>query len=98
MTEIDWVAESVSSSGVILLEFLGVDLLLTTKPILVEVAYRPSKDNSFYNKLENILTNSPIFIQQETYILGDLNTNVLAKKNSLKIVLNHSYTCLICVS
>ena len=45
------------------LEFLGVDLLLTkTKSILAGVAHRPPKDNSFYNKLENMLTNSPIFI------------------------------------
>ena len=33
--------------------------------------------------------NSPIFVQQESYILGYFNTDILAKKNSLKLSLGN---------
>ena len=64
-------------------EFLAIDILLPkTKPILLGVAYRPPKDNNFYNNLEDTFTNSASFIQQEAYILGDFNTDFLVKKNN----------------
>ena len=43
----------------------------------------------FYSKLEEVFINSPSFIQQEVYILGDLNTDILAKNNILKSALEN---------
>jgi len=64
-------------------EFCAVDLLLPkSKPILVGVAYRPQSDYNFYNDIEDTFLASPNFIQQETYIMGDFNTDVAAKKNN----------------
>ena len=65
------------------IEFLAIDLLLPkTKPILVGACYRPPKDNNFYINLDNLLAGSPQYMQQETYLLGDFNTNVECKKGN----------------
>lgn len=41
----------------------------------------------FYSKL--VFINSPSFNRQEVYILGDLNTDILAKNNVLKSALEN---------
>ena len=65
------------------IEFLAVDILLPkSKPILVSVPYRPPKEKHFYEKLEDLFVKSPVFTQQESYILGDFNTDFLAKKKT----------------
>ena len=70
------------------LEFIAVDILLPkTKPILVAATYRPPKDSKFYNRLEDVLLNSPHYNQQETFFLGDFNTDILAKRNNLNSAL-----------
>jgi hypothetical protein len=72
------------------LEFLAVDLLLPkTKPILLGAGYRPPTDYGYFSKLEEVLINSPSFIQQETFLLGDFNTDIKAKKNNLKASLDN---------
>ena len=48
------------------------------------------KDNMFYLKLE-VFINSPSFFQQEVYILGDLNTDILAKKSVLKSAMENFF-------
>ena len=71
------------------LEFLAVDLLLPkTKPILIGTCYRPPKDKDYFSKLEKNILNSPTYMQQESYILGDFNTNVEGKYSSLNKALN----------
>lgn len=72
------------------IELIAIDLLLPkTKPILIAACYRPPKDSKFYGNLENLLAESPLYMQQETYLLGDFNTNVDGKKiNSLVKSLN----------
>ena len=72
------------------LEFLAIDILLPkTKLILIGACYRPPKDNRFYSKLEDQLSNLPHFIHQEMYLLGDFNTDVSANRNiSLRKSLN----------
>ena len=60
------------------LEFTAVDILLPkTKPILIGV-YRPPSGvaSQFYSKLESVLLESPTYINQETYLLGDFNRYV----------------------
>ncbi len=65
------------------MEFLAIDVILPkTKPILIGMCYRPPKDNNFYNKLETQLSNSPHFVQQEMYLLGDFNTDVSTNSNT----------------
>ena len=59
------------------IELLGIDILLPkTKPILVVNCYRPPTCNDFFEKLETCITSSPQYYQQETYLLGDFNTDV----------------------
>ena len=55
-----------------------------SKPILLGVGYRSPRDNVFYAKLEEVLSNCINFVKQECYILGDFNTDVLAERNVLK--------------
>ena len=59
-------------------------ILPKTKPILVGCVYRPPKFGKFYNSLEDLFMNSPLVHSQESYILGDFNTNYIkANKSSL---------------
>jgi len=74
------------------LEFLAIDILLPkTKPILIGACYRPPKSNDFYKKLEDQLSNSPHFVHQETYLLGDFNTDVSSKKNNCLVKLLNGF-------
>ena len=62
------------------LEFLSLDILLPlTKPIVLGV-FHTGQDYTYYTKLEDMFLNPPSYTQQETYILGDFNTDFLAKK------------------
>ena len=59
------------------LEAVFVDILLPkTKSILVGTVDRPPHQEQFYDDLEETLTNSPKYCSQETYVMGDLNTDV----------------------
>ena len=60
------------------IENIFFDLLLPkTKPILIGILYRPPKQAGFLNNVSVALTNIPDFDSRETYILGDININLL---------------------
>ena len=60
------------------IEHIFLDLLLpNTKPILIGVVYRPPKQAGFLYKISIALESFPNFNIHETYILGDLNINLL---------------------
>ena len=69
------------------LETVFVDLLLPkTKAILFGTVYRTPTCDNFYEKLEDSIVNSPNFFNQECYILGDFNTDVLSKNKNSTLV------------
>ena len=71
-------------------EFLAIDLLLPkTKPILIATCYRPPKDADYYDRLESNILNSSSFFQQESYLLGDFNTNMFTKNNTSSTLYSH---------
>ena len=60
------------------IEHIFLDILLpNTKPILIGIIYRPPKQTSFLNNMSIALENIPNFNNRETYILGDININLL---------------------
>ena len=63
-------------------ENLFFDILLPkTKPILVGIAYRPPNQSRFLERLTSAInTNTNDFANQEVYILGDLNINLMNSK------------------
>ena len=65
-------------------ENLFFDIFLPkTKPILVGILYRPPDQSGFLKNLSNSITNTENFDNQEVYILGDLNINLLYKEKRL---------------
>ena len=75
------------------IESVWIEILLPkTKPILVGVCYRPPKQMDFYEKLENICSNTERFFELEVMILGDFNTNFLKhptlKSSTLYVSMN----------
>ena len=71
-------------------ENIFIDILLPkTKPILFGVVYRPPSDFTFLEKLSDSIMNSDSFENQEVYILGDVNINLIDKKN--KFILKKGY-------
>ena len=62
------------------IENLFLDIFLpNSKPILVGIIYRPPDQSGFLSKLTDAI-NSKKFDEQEVYILGDLNMNILEDK------------------
>ena len=60
------------------------DLLLPkTKPIVIGILYRPPKQTGFLNNISETLTNIPQFNERETYILGDININLLCEEQKI---------------
>ena len=54
-----------------------------TKPILVGILYRPPDQSGFLQNLSTSITNTDNFDNQEVYILGDLNINLLYKEKRI---------------
>ena len=52
-----------------------------TKPILIGILYRPPDQSGFLDKLSTAISKTSCFDNQEVYILGDLNINLI---NNLK--------------
>ena len=65
------------------IENLFFDILLPkTKPILVGIVYRPPDQSRSLERLTSAITNTNDFNNQEVYILGDFNINLInSKKN-----------------
>ena len=60
------------------IENVFVDLLFPdTKPILLGFLYRPPDQPGFLDKLSTAIINTTNFDNQEVYILGDLNMNLI---------------------
>ena len=65
-------------------ENIFFDLLLPkTKPIGIGILYRPPKQTGFLNNISATLTNIPKFNERETYILGDININLLCDEQKI---------------
>ena len=48
-----------------------------TKPILIGILYRPPDQSGFLDKLSTAISRTTCFDNQEVYILGDLNINLI---------------------
>ena len=59
-------------------------MLPKTKPILIEIVYRPPDDSHFLDNAPDAIDNSTNFENQEVYILGDFNINVSENSNLAK--------------
>ena len=60
------------------IENVFVDLLFPdTKPILIGFLYRPPDQPGFLHKLSVAISNASNFDNQEVFILGDLNLNLI---------------------
>ena len=63
------------------IENIFFDILLpNSKPILVGIIYRPPDQSGFLGKLTEAIKNTEKFDEQEVYILGDFNINLLSKE------------------
>ena len=66
------------------IENIVFDMLLPkTKPILVGILYRPPDQSKFLDKLSTAISRSNTFDNQEVYILGDLNINLINKQKHI---------------
>ena len=64
------------------LENIFFDIFLPkSKPILVGIIYRPPDQPMFLKKLTSAIFNTDNFNNQEVYILGDININLITDKN-----------------
>ena len=62
-----------SSMGYCFISFF----LPKTKPILIGILYRPPDQSGFLDKLSTAISKTSCFDNQEVYILGDLNINLI---------------------
>ena len=56
--------------------FLDI-FLPKTKPILIGILYRPPDQSGFLDKLSTAISKTSCFDNQDVYILGDLNINLI---------------------
>ena len=71
-------------------ENIFLDLLLpNSKPILIGIIYRPPDHSGFLDMLSSAIADMEDFDNQEGYILGDLNFNLLDKS---KYILDTKYS------
>ena len=62
-------------------ENIFIDILLPmTKPILFGVVYRPQATENFDELLAKSILDADSFSEQEVYIMGDTNYNLLDRK------------------
>ena len=67
-------------------EHIFIDILLpNSKPILIGILYRPPDQLGFLDKVSSAIGDMGNFDEQEVYILGDLNYNLLNEDNQLYI-------------
>jgi hypothetical protein len=63
------------------LEATWLEILLPkSKPILCGALYRPPKQMNFYSILETVCSSSVHFLEYETILMGDMNTNISSLK------------------
>ena len=62
------------------IENILFDILLPkTKPILIGILYQPPEQSKFLDNLSTSISQKCSFNEQEVYILGDLNINLIAR-------------------
>ena len=67
------------------IENIFFDILLPySKPILIGIIYRPPDQSGFLNNLTEAINNTEKFDEQDIYILGDFNINLLHKETLRK--------------
>ena len=65
------------------IENIFLDIFLPkTKPILIGILYRPPDQSGFLDKLSSAISKTSCFNNQEVYILGDLNINLINTQKS----------------
>ena len=75
------------------IENIFLDILLPkTKPILIGILYRPPDQSKFLDNLSTSISQTCSFNEQEVYILGDLNINLInsQKLNILQMESNNT--------
>ena len=78
------ISSNVRSSFSDEIENIVFDMLLPkTKPILVGILYRPPDQPKFLDKLSTAISRSNTFDNQEVYILGNLNINLINKQKHI---------------
>ena len=60
-----------------------------SKPILLGILYSPPNKSNFFKHINNVFTETGILDKQESYLLGDLNINLLLDER--EILINKSY-------
>ena len=65
------------------IENIFLDIFLPkTRPILIGILYRPPDQSGFLYKLSSAISKTSCFNNQEVYILGDLNINLINSQKS----------------
>ena len=65
------------------IENIFLDIFLPkTRPILIGILYRPPDQSGFVDKLSSAISKTSCFNNQEVYILGDLNINLINSQKS----------------
>ena len=65
------------------IENIFLDIFLPkTRPILIGILYRPPDQSGFLDKLSSAISKTSCFNNQEVYILGDLNINLINSQKS----------------
>ena len=65
------------------IENIFLDIFLPkTRPILIGILYRPPDQSGFLDKLSSAISKTSCFDNQEVYILGDLNINLINTQKS----------------
>ena len=68
------------------IENIFFDILLpNTKPILIGIVYRPPNQSGFLENFSEAISNTHSFDNQEVYILGDLNIDMIRKPPLAKL-------------
>ena len=75
-----------SSNETIFLEIF----LLHSKPILIGIFYRPPNDSQFLKTFQTTIENAKDFNNQEIYIMGDMNINMV-KNNTNNASITNEY-------
>ena len=72
-----------------LIQSIFIEIFLPkSKPVLIDILYRPPDKYDFVNCLERTFSDTNVFESQECYLLGDININLQPKD---KEIFRHKY-------
>ena len=76
------------------IENIFLDILLPkTKPILIGIVYRPPDQYDFLEHFSEAINNTYNFVNQEVYILGDFNINLIKNKHISNLMKPYVEVC-----